>query len=93
MADEYADAGRWRRDGLAYRITECIQRAALRRAHGVVMLTEAVRPYLSQAAAGRDAMFVIPCCANLERIEHRISEGNVARAEIGADILGESWYT
>src|SRR4029453_6841029 len=46
MAEEYVDAGTWRRGGLPYRITNWIQRIALRRADHVVMLTEAVRRHL-----------------------------------------------
>ncbi|MGH3427979.1 MAG: glycosyltransferase, partial [Mycobacteriales bacterium] len=84
MADEYADAGRWKRGGIAYRLTEWIQRGALRRADGVVTLTEAVRPYLSEARAGSDTTFVIPCCADLEQIERRSHEREAARTELDA---------
>jgi glycosyltransferase involved in cell wall biosynthesis len=84
MADECVDAGRWKKGGLPYRLTERVQRAALRQADGVVMLTEAVRPLLSNARAGRDTTFVIPCCADLERIEQRSGERVAARAEIDA---------
>lgn len=84
MAEEYADAGRWRRGGVAYRLTTWVQRVALRRADSVVTLTEAVLPHLSGARPGRQSMFVIPCCADVERIQQRSSEGEAARAEIGA---------
>ncbi len=66
MADEYADAGRWVRGGLPYRITEAIQRAALRRADGIVVLTERVRRHLF-GAQPPPRTHVIPCCADLER--------------------------
>ena len=36
MAEEYVDAGRWKEDGIPYRLTHSVQRAGLRRAHGVV---------------------------------------------------------
>jgi glycosyltransferase involved in cell wall biosynthesis len=86
MAEEYVDAGHWKRSGIPYRLTRWVQRAALRRADGVVTLTEAVRPHLSPAKAGPETTFVIPCCADLERIEERSSERAAARAELG---LGE----
>jgi glycosyltransferase involved in cell wall biosynthesis len=86
MAEEYVDAGNWKRGGVPYRLTQWVQRAALRRADGVVTLTEAVRPHLSAAKAGPEATFVIPCCADLERIEERSTERAAARAELG---LGE----
>jgi glycosyltransferase involved in cell wall biosynthesis len=84
MADEYADAGRWKMGGLPYRLTEAVQRAALRRAEGVVTLTDAVRPHLSPARAGRDTTSVIPCCADLELIEGCQDRRETIRAEIGA---------
>jgi len=82
MADEYVDAGNWRRGGVPYRLTRWVQRAGLRRADGVVTLTEAVRPHLSATGAGPDATFVIPCCADVERIAERSPERAAARAEL-----------
>lgn len=82
MAEEYADAGHWKRGGLPYRLTQWVQRAALRRADGVVTLTEAVLPHLSEARAGPTTTFVIPCCADVERIAERSSERDAARAEL-----------
>ncbi|MGE5280925.1 MAG: glycosyltransferase [Chloroflexota bacterium] len=83
MAEEYVDAGNWKRGGVPFRLTEWVQRAALRRADGLVTLTEAVRPHLSEAKAGPEATFVIPCCADVERIEERAPERDAARAELG----------
>jgi glycosyltransferase involved in cell wall biosynthesis len=83
MAEEYVDAGHWKRGGIPYRLTQRVQQTALRRADGVVTLTEAVRPYLSAAKAGPETTFVIPCCADLERIAERSSERAAARAELG----------
>lgn len=85
MADEYVDAGRWTKGGLPYRLTTWIQRLTLRKADGVVMLTEAVRSYLSKIRVDANATLVIPCCADLERIERRSLERDRARAELGAD--------
>lgn len=82
MAEEYVDAGNWKRGGIPYRLTKWVQRAALRRADGVVTLTEAVRPHLSEAKAGPDTTFVIPCCADVERIAERSPERDTARAEL-----------
>lgn len=82
MAEEYVDAGHWKRGGIPYRLTQWVQRAALRRADGVVTLTEAVRPHLSEAKAGPEATFVIPCCADVERIAERSPERAAARAEL-----------
>lgn len=82
MAEEYVDAGNWKRGGIPYRLTQRVQRAALRRADGVVTLTEAVRPHLGETKAGPEATFVIPCCADTERIAERSPERVAARAEL-----------
>jgi glycosyltransferase involved in cell wall biosynthesis len=85
MAEESADAGRWKRDGLAYRLTKGTQRAALDRADGVVVLTEAARPYLLQSTRRiPDVAAVIPCCADLERFDGRAADREAARREIDA---------
>lgn len=86
MAVEYVDAGWWKKDGLPYRLTEWVQRLALRRADGVVMLTKAVRPLLSNARAGRNTTFVIPCCADLEHSEQHLEGRDLVRSELN---LGE----
>jgi glycosyltransferase involved in cell wall biosynthesis len=83
MAEEYADAGRWKRNGLAYRITHAIQRAAIARADGLVMLTEAVKAHLLGRPPSRDCAYVIPCCANLERIEQWLPGRADVRSELG----------
>ncbi|MFL5902036.1 MAG: glycosyltransferase [Solirubrobacterales bacterium] len=82
MAEEYVDAGNWKPGGMPYRLTQWVQRAALRRADGVVTLTEAVRPHLSEAKAGPGATLVIPCCADVERIAERSPERAATRAEL-----------
>jgi glycosyltransferase involved in cell wall biosynthesis len=79
LAEEYADAGRWERDGAAYRITDWIQRVGLRRADGFVVLTERVRRHLWGEHAPA-ACTVIPCCADFDRL----APGNVnVRATLG----------
>jgi glycosyltransferase involved in cell wall biosynthesis len=65
LAEEYVDAGRWRRGGLAHRITDRVQAAAIRRADGIVVLTERVRRHLFGEEGGA---VVIPCCADLSRL-------------------------
>jgi glycosyltransferase involved in cell wall biosynthesis len=68
LADEYADAGRWRRDGLAYRITTWIQGVAIARSDAVVMLTERVRRHLFGGSPPASTE-VIPCCVELGRVQ------------------------
>jgi len=82
LADEYVDAGRWPRNGVAQRLTERIQRAGIARASGIVVLTERVRSHLF-GPAGDDRVTVIPCCANLDTLD-----GETAAVERVRDRLG-----
>jgi glycosyltransferase involved in cell wall biosynthesis len=85
MAEEYADAGRWKRGGLPYRITTVVQAAAIRRADGVVMLTEAVRRHLLGTLSREPSVYVIPCCADLQRIESQSGERASVRRQLGLE--------
>jgi glycosyltransferase involved in cell wall biosynthesis len=67
LAEEYADAGRWARDGAAYRITNWIQGVGLRRADAFVVLTNAVRRQLWGDSPPAN-VHVIPCCADFARL-------------------------
>jgi glycosyltransferase involved in cell wall biosynthesis len=82
MAEEYVDAGRWKRDGVPYRITTGVQSAAIKRADGVVMLTHAVRRHLLGTPPSRDSARVIPCCADLDRIDRQLPERARVRDEL-----------
>ena len=59
MAEEYVDTGRWRRGGIAFLITKRVERAAIRRACGTVVLTQRVRRALFGERRRAD-VFVIP---------------------------------
>jgi glycosyltransferase involved in cell wall biosynthesis len=84
MAQEYVDAGRWPPGGLAARATERIQRAGLVRAAGTVVLTERALPVLfGTGGTTRDDVFVIPCCADVERIASGRGEREPTRARLG----------
>jgi hypothetical protein len=83
MAEEYVDAGIWRRGGLPYRITTRIQRAAIERADGVVMLTQAVRRHLFGDASWRRPLAVIPCCTDTASSNGRPPSRQVIRRELG----------
>jgi glycosyltransferase involved in cell wall biosynthesis len=82
LADEYVDAGRWPRGGVAQRITERVQAAAIASADGIVVLTERVRDHLFGPGAGESVM-VIPCCADLDRLNGDPARVEGARARLG----------
>src|SRR6185295_10524822 len=62
MAEEYADAGVWREGSKVYRAVKWLERAGLRRADQVVVLTERMRAWLSESGQARaEKVTVIPC--------------------------------
>jgi glycosyltransferase involved in cell wall biosynthesis len=81
MAEEYVDAGHWREGGIPYRLTHAVQRAAIRRCDGMVMLTNAVRRYLFGDSQQSELRVVIPCCTSFPRIESD-SQGAQIRREL-----------
>jgi glycosyltransferase involved in cell wall biosynthesis len=81
MAEEYADAGRWKEGGLPYRITKRVEAAAIRGADAMVVLTNKVREYLFANRPG-PPVEVIPCCADTAAIEAQTD----ARADTRRDL-------
>ena len=82
MAEEYEDAGRWKRDSLPFRLTKAVERAAINRAAGIVVLTERVRRQLF--ADGEPAgVFVIPCCCDVDAFGAARGERDRAREQLG----------
>jgi glycosyltransferase involved in cell wall biosynthesis len=84
MAEEYVDAGNWKRGSIPYRLTNAIQRRAIRRADGMVMLTEAVRKHLFGASVSRTPRAVIPCCADLASFNGGPESASGIRAALDA---------
>ncbi|HWN10353.1 MAG TPA: glycosyltransferase family 4 protein [Pyrinomonadaceae bacterium] len=69
MAEEYVDAGHWRKNSVPYRLTKTMESRALEAADGVVTLTERIWPVIREwkGIRGRPVVHeVIPCCTNLE---------------------------
>jgi glycosyltransferase involved in cell wall biosynthesis len=86
MAEEYVDAGHWRKDSIPYRITKAVEGRALAAADGVVTLTERIWPIIQKWDSLRDravAHEVVPCCANLELFSFSQEDRVRRRAELG----------
>jgi glycosyltransferase involved in cell wall biosynthesis len=84
LAEEYVDAGHWPRGGLRYRVTSAIERALLRSADGVVVLTHRVARELGTLGVVSDRpRAVIPCCADIDvfRPSEEVRRG--VRGEMG----------
>jgi glycosyltransferase involved in cell wall biosynthesis len=70
LAEEYEDAGAWRAGSLPFRAVKKLERAGLRRADAIVVLTRRMRDWLtSQNLADAEKIEVIPCCVDLARYD------------------------
>lgn len=68
MAEEYADAGVWAEGSLKFRAIKKLERAGLQRADQVVVLTNAMRDWLTNHnLVEGDRIEVIPCCVDFSR--------------------------
>ncbi len=68
MAEEYADAGIWSERSVTFRLVKRLERAGIRRADHIIVLTERLRDWLiaHQLKPARQ-IEVIPCCVDFER--------------------------
>jgi glycosyltransferase involved in cell wall biosynthesis len=84
MAEEYRDAGVWTTNSLPFRAVKKLERAGLRRAEQVVVLTRRMRDWLTgEGLAAAEKIEVIPCCVDFSRYEAGPGE-RVADDESGA---------
>jgi glycosyltransferase involved in cell wall biosynthesis len=66
MAEEYADAGVWSAKSLPFRAVKRLERAGLKRADHIVVLTDRMRDWLvREGMAPAEIIAVIPCCVDL----------------------------
>lgn len=91
--DERADGGLWARESRGYRRWKRLEARLLRRASGVVVLTEAAREELRRGsmAPEEQRIDVIPCCADLDRFRPDPSSSSEPPRYV---ILGSTgtWY-
>lgn len=99
MAEEYVDAGRWPKGGIAARLTKAVEARAVDRANGIVVLTSAAREILLDGR-GHPNVKVIPCCVDIGAFEkgatgredERRSRGFDARPVVVYAGKFEGWY-
>jgi glycosyltransferase involved in cell wall biosynthesis len=83
LAEEYEDAGVWRAGSLPFRAIKRLERAGLRRADRVVVLTRRMREWLdAEGLAEAERVEVIPCCVDFARYEGAEGEQKSERFEI-----------
>jgi len=86
MAEEYVDAGHWRKGSFPYRLTKATERRILAAADGIVTLTEKIWPIIKEwdGLRGRDVPHaVIPCCVDLSLFKFSDAERARRRTELG----------
>jgi glycosyltransferase involved in cell wall biosynthesis len=86
MAEEYVDNGVWSETSTPFRLVKAAERALLRRADRIIVLTEKLKSILlasTRPAVAAQKVFVIPCCVDLSRYE----SSRVERADDEADPL------
>jgi glycosyltransferase involved in cell wall biosynthesis len=68
VAEEYADARVWDEGSLPFRMVKRLEKAGIRRADQLVVLTRRMRDWLvEQKLADADEIEVIPCCVDFSR--------------------------
>ena len=68
MAEEYLDSGIWKEHSLPFRLVKRLERAGIKRADQIVVLTERLRAWLiSQQLKSPEQIQVIPCCVDFQR--------------------------
>ena len=85
LADEYVDAGHWRKEGIKYRLTKSLELRCLGASDGVVTLTERIWPIIEKWPELRERVVahqVIPCCVDLERFRFDAVARTQRRAEL-----------
>jgi glycosyltransferase involved in cell wall biosynthesis len=73
MAEEYADGGIWKRNGLVYKAVSSLEKKFMCAADAVVVLTDTIKRILTGGSYIQDAVMrdparitVIPCCVDLQ---------------------------
>ncbi len=80
MAEEYADAAIWTEGSLPFRMVKRLERAGIRRADQIVVLTASLRDWLvGRRLKSAEEIEVIPCCVDIGRFEEDQS-ANVGEA-------------
>ncbi|MCS6860516.1 MAG: glycosyltransferase family 4 protein [Abditibacteriales bacterium] len=101
LAEEYEDAGVWRRNDIKFKLTKRMERKCLDAADAIVVLTERVKTMLRDGSGiNGTPMAVIPCCVDVDKFRVDAQLAQVLREQLGLRdktvllYLGKlgSWY-
>lgn len=85
MAEEYVDAGVWAKDSQKFKAIKRLERAGIKAADQIVVLTRAMRDWLvRESNVSADKIEVIPCCVYFARYSGAecVNENDGSRFEI-----------
>lgn len=87
VGDEYVDARHWTQDRLEYKLVKRYEARAFYRAEGVVVLTEALKRWITARRwfGPRTHVEAIPCCVDLETFDFHPAARVRLRRELGVD--------
>ena len=85
MAEEYVDAGTWKKGSLPFRITKWVEGKSLRKADAIVMLTRKIKDVLETDSPDLRAnpvpIEIIPSCVDLAK--YPSMDGTLLRHQLG----------
>lgn len=85
LAEEYEEAGVWKKDSPQYRAIQAVERAGLRRSAQLIVLTRRLRDLLVERGLARaEQIEVVPCCVDFARFE-ATRDADGARVVDGTD--------
>jgi glycosyltransferase involved in cell wall biosynthesis len=81
LAEEYEEAGVWTKESPQYRAIQAVERAGLRRASQLIVLTRRLRDLLvARGLARSEQIEVVPCCVDFARFGATPNNGDAAGA-------------
>ena len=83
MAEEYVDAGVWTKDSLKFKAIKRLERAGIKAADQIVVLTRAMRDWLvKEFNVSAAKIEVVPCCVDFARYSGAERANDASRFEI-----------
>lgn len=101
LAEEYEDAGVWRRDDVKFKLTKRMERKCFDTADAIVVLTERIKTILcDEGSVNGTPITVIPCCVDVDKLRVDAQQAQALREQLGLSnktvllYLGKlgSWY-
>jgi glycosyltransferase involved in cell wall biosynthesis len=94
LAEEYEEAGVWRKGSPQFRAVQAVERAGLKRADQMIVLTRRLRDSLVERGLARaEQIEVVPCCVDFARFEATPNNGDErasASRDVQHSVAGES---